>query len=482
MNALLTIEKTETIGSALLNIERNAIGIIFVTENSKLIGSFSDGDARRAFLNGATMEDSVHIYMNLNPISAEVGIDSESLDDLFRNGVAVIPLINEKGFIEQFLTPASNDYLPLSEPNLGEREFQFVYEALSSNWISSTGPFVEKFERSFMEVTRLENALSVCNGTQALFLAIYTLGIRPGDEVIVPDLTFGATANAVIQAGATPVFCDINRVTWCLDPASLKSKITPRTRAIVPVHLYGYPADMNLIMKIAEENDLLVIEDCAEALGSTIDGRHVGSFGDAAIFSFFANKTITTGEGGMVVFKNHENALRGRRIRSHGFDPGDRYSHKEWGSNFRLTSLQAGIGLGQLERFDELVEQKVRIANNYNSAFLNSGVEGFEVPPKGTKILKNTYWLYTVLLPDNVSVSQTIEKLAKEKIESRRVFKPMHEQPAFSSNSISEMDSTSFANSIEISKRGLSLPTSTKLTDSQVARVAKKLIELITDN
>ncbi len=481
MNFSLTIEKSASIRSALLKIEENAVGIIFVTDKSKLIGSFSDGDGRRAFLNGATLEDSVHLYMNSNPISAEVGIDSESLNELFSGGVAVIPLVNEEGLIEQFLTPTSNDYLPLSEPNLGEREFQFVYEALSSNWISSTGPFVEKFERSFMEITQLENALSVCNGTQALFLAMYTLGIRPGDEVIVPDLTFGATANAVIQVGAVPVFCDIDRANWCMDPASLRSAITPRTRAIVPVHLYGYPADMNLIMSIAEENNLLVIEDCAEALGSRIDGRHVGSFGHAAIFSFFANKTITTGEGGMVVFKDPENELRGRRIRSHGFDPGDRYSHKEWGSNFRLTSLQAGIGLGQLERFDELVEQKIRIADNYNLAFMNLGVEGFEVPPKSTERMKNTYWLYTVLLPRDVSLNKTIEELAKAKIESRRVFKPMHEQTAFSSNSSLGMSANGFINSIEISKRGLSLPTSTKLTDTQVARVAKKLIELVAD-
>jgi len=239
---------------------------------------------------------------------------------------------------------------------------------------------------------------------------------------------------------------------------------------------------MELIMKIAEENNLLVIEDCAEALGSTINERHVGSFGDAAIFSFFANKTITTGEGGMVVFKDHENELRGRRIRSHGFDPGDRYSHKEWGSNFRLTSLQAGIGLGQLERFDELVEQKIRIAKNYNATFLNSGVKGFELPPKSNEKFKNTYWLYTVLLPVDVSVSKTIEELAKAKIESRRVFKPMHEQPAFSGISKSGIRAAGFSNSIEISKRGLSLPTSTKLTDSQVTRVAKKLIELLVEN
>jgi perosamine synthetase len=475
----LIIDREDSIRSALSKIDENSAGIVFVTENMKLIGSFSDGDCRRALLNNATLDDSVKLHMNLKPIFAKVGIDSESLNELFKGGVAVIPLINERGLIEKFLTPTSGDYLPLSEPNLGKREFQFVYEALTSNWISSTGPFVEKFERSFTEITKLENTLSVCNGTQALFLSLYTLGIRPGDEVIVPDLTFGATANAVIQAGATPVFCDIDRATWCLDLGKLKSVITSRTRAVIPVHLYGYPVEMKQLMKLAEENNLIVIEDCAEALGSRIDGLHVGSFGHAAIFSFFANKTITTGEGGMVVFRDSEYLHRGQKIRSHGFRPGDRYSHEEWGSNFRLTNLQAAIGMAQLERFHELVDHKIRIANIYNFAFKNSGIKDLEIPPQSTNNLLNSYWLYTVLLPHFTPVNRVIEYLAREKIESRRVFKPMHQQPAFLLNRDSRYFESFFGNSIEISNRGLSLPSSTRLTDAQVERVARKLIEFV---
>jgi perosamine synthetase len=479
MDKQLIIEGSANIQEALGRIEENGVGLVFVTEKNKLIGSFSDSDGRRAFLAGANLQDHVVRYMNSSPVYAEIGTDSEALNGLFRSGISIIPLVNSDGEIKQFLSPTGSEYLPLSEPNLGKREFQLVYEALSSNWISSTGLFVEKFEEMFVEKTGLSNALSVCNGTQALFLALYTLGIKPGDEVIVPNLTFGATANAVIQVGAIPIFCDIDKETWCLDPSSMASKITARTKAVIPVHLYGYPADMNQIMAICKNFDLIVIEDCAEALGSTIAGQHVGSYGDAATFSFFANKTITTGEGGMVVFKDPKNKSKGKRIRSHGFDTGDRYTHKEWGSNFRLTNLQAGIGLGQLERFDELISHKIRIAEIYNSYFTNSSVEGLQLPPFSKLEMKNTYWLYTLLLPKDLLVSNTIEFLAQDKIESRRVFKPMHEQPAFKFENISKIENESFLNSIDVSSRGISLPTSTKLTNDQVSRVALRVLEFI---
>ncbi|MFH1153096.1 MAG: DegT/DnrJ/EryC1/StrS aminotransferase family protein, partial [Pseudomonadota bacterium] len=261
---------------------------------------------------------------------------------------------------------ANSEFIPIYRPSLSGNEKRYVNECLDSTWISSQGKFVERFEKSFSDYTKINNAASVCNGTVALHLALLALGIGKSDEVIVPTLTYIATVNAVAYVGAKPIFADSERGTWQIDPEDVKRKITPRTKAVIVVHLFGYPADMARIMDIAAQNGLHVIEDCAEAFGTQIQGKTVGTFGDIATFSFYGNKTITTGEGGIVATNTlnlHEKVchLKGQGLSRNRF-----YWHDALGYNYRMTNICAAIGLAQLERADEIIEKKIRLALKYD--------------------------------------------------------------------------------------------------------------------
>ena len=245
--------------------------------------------------------------------------------------------------------------IPIAEPLLEEEELNNVMEAVKSGWISSKGKFIPEFEENFARYCGVKHSVATSNGTVALHLALATLGIKEGDEVIVPTLTFIATANAVRYTGAKPVFVDSNPDYWCIDPEKIEGAITPKTRAIIPVHLYGHPCDMEAIMAVAKKHDLYVIEDAAEAHGAEHKGRKVGSFGDIACFSFYGNKIITTGEGGMCLTDDEILAERMRILRDHGMNPGKRYWHDIVGFNYRMTNMQAAIGVAQLEKIDRVI-------------------------------------------------------------------------------------------------------------------------------
>src|ERR1700759_726677 len=261
-----------------------------------------------------------------------------------------------------------DNFIPISRPYIGAREKQLVLEALDSGWVSSIGKYIDDFEAGFARYCGTEYAGAVSNGTTGLHLALAALELQPGDEVIIPDLTFVATANAVAYTGATPVLADIDPDTLCIDAASVKSLISDKTRAIIPVHLYGHPADMDALTEIAHANALAIIEDAAEAHGAEYKGRRVGGLGKCGVFSFYGNKIITTGEGGMLTTNDADFHARAKRLRDHAMSPGRRYFHEKRGFNYRITNLQAALGVAQLERIEDFLARRAEIMGWYNAA------------------------------------------------------------------------------------------------------------------
>jgi perosamine synthetase len=281
-------------------------------------------------------------------------------------------------------------FIPVSEPTITEKEIEYVMQAVKSGWVSSLGEYINKFEDEFAKFVGTKYALTVSNGTVGLHLALVSLGIKEGDEVIVPDLTFIATANAVKYTGAKPVFADIDKETWCISPDDIKKKITSKTKAIIPVHLYGHPVDMDPILKIAKEYNLYVIEDCAESHGAEYKGKKVGSIGHCGVFSFYGNKIITTGEGGMITTNDEKIYEKARYLRDHAMSKEKRYWHTEIGYNYRLTNIQAALGLAQLERIDEIIQKKKEIFNWYQEGL--KGLENIKLNPE-KEWAKNVYWM-----------------------------------------------------------------------------------------
>jgi perosamine synthetase len=360
-------------------------------------------------------------------------------------------------------------FIPVYQPSLDGNEKRYVNECLDSTWISSKGEFLPRFEQSFADYTRATYATAVCNGTVAIHLALVALGIGPGDEVIVPTLTYIASVNAIAYTGATPVFVDSLRDSWQLDPEDVRRKITPRTRAIMAVHLYGHPADMPALMTIAREAGLFVVEDCAEAFGTRIGGQHVGTFGDIATFSFFGNKTITTGEGGMVVTNDATLADRAVHFKGQGLAKHRVYWHDVIGYNYRMTNMCAAIGLAQMERADELLARKLAVAARYDAALAGAGVE----PHRATRPdYQHSYWMYSVLVPSGAR-DGVMADLREAGVETRPLFYPAHTMPMYSQryerHRVAE----------ELGWRGINLPSWPGLLPEQVQHVAESLADSV---
>ncbi|MEM2990603.1 MAG: DegT/DnrJ/EryC1/StrS family aminotransferase, partial [Halobacteria archaeon] len=308
----------------------------------------------------------------------------------------------------------------------------------------------------------------------ALHLALAALGISSGDEVIVPDLTFAATINAVLYVGAKPVIVDVDQNYWCLDPAEIKRAITPHTKVIIPVHLYGHPCEMEAIMEVAERYGLYIIEDAAEAHGAEYKGRKVGSFSHIACFSFYGNKIITTGEGGMCLTNDDELAEKMRILRDHGMNPKKRYWHDIIGFNYRMTNIQAALGVAQLNKIDKLIEKKRKIAKSYADGL--SSVEGITLHPE-MPWAKCVYWLYSILIDYKklgITRDELSEKLENNGIETRKFFYPLHEMPLYQ-----KYAKLSHIISSKISHMGLSLPSGTKLTEEDISYIIRKMKETI---
>lgn len=353
------------------------------------------------------------------------------------------------------MTDTPPRFYPVSMPHLGGREVSYVTDAVQSGWISSLGAYVSRFEADFAAFCGVDHAVTVANGTVALHLALHALGIGTGDEVIVPDLSFIATANAVLMVGARPIFADIDPDSLCLDPARLEALITPRTRAIMPVHLYGHPADMAAINAIAQAHDLHVIEDAAEAHGSAIGVGRVGSFGTCATFSFYANKNLTTGEGGMVVTNDHALARELRELRDHAMSPQRRYWHDRMGFNYRMTNLQAALGCAQMEQVEGFLRIRRALFAGYAERL--SDIPGLRLNREAAHTT-NSYWMICAEVEgaDAIRRDRVCGALRARGVDTRPYFYPMSDMPHFADDPETRAD-TPVAH--RISAGGFNLPT-----------------------
>ncbi|GBD05282.1 GDP-perosamine synthase [bacterium HR20] len=351
--------------------------------------------------------------------------------------------------------------IPVYQPWLCGNEERYVLDCLRSNWISSKGDYIVAFEERFASFIGIRHAISVCNGTVALHVALAALGIGPGDEVIVPTLTYIAPVNAIVYCGATPVFVDSDPQTWQLDPNHVYRRITPRTKAILAVHLYGHPADMGALTTLAREHGLFLIEDCAEAFGAYYDAAHVGTFGDIATFSFYGNKTITTGEGGMVVTNDDMLAERVRRLKGQGLAPYREYWHDIVGYNYRMTNIAAAIGLAQLENAPLFLERKRAIAQHYRSLLKGTSVIMHSEAPN----VRHAYWMVTVLAPTAEDRDRIRAELARHGIETRPTFYPVHTMPMYAQR----YERHRVAESLGL--RGINLPSYPALSADEIEEI-----------
>jgi len=365
--------------------------------------------------------------------------------------------------------------IPIANPEIGEEELINVIKAVRSGWISSKGYFIDEFERMFSRWIGIKHAIAVSNGTVAIHLALLALGIGPGDSVIVPDLTFASPANMVIEVGARPIFVDVNSEYWCIDPKEIEKSINNNTKAIIVVHLYGHPAKMDEIIEIADKYGLYIIEDCAEAHGAEFINKKVGSFGHIATFSFYGNKIITTGEGGMVITDDDELADKIRLYKDHGMRP--RYWHIVVGYNYRMTNVQAAIGLAQLMKINKLIERKRHIAKVYIEEL--SSIPGIKLHPE-MEWARCVYWLYSILIDErkmDVSRDELINKLSKEGIETRPFFYPLHAMPPY--KNYTKYMASKFKISSYLSSHGLSLPSGPRISDDELMYVVDRIKRII---
>jgi len=365
-------------------------------------------------------------------------------------------------------------YIPVAAPALIGNEKKYVLECINSTWISSNGVFIDKFEKSFADFCEVKHAISCSNGTVALHLALLAIGICPGDEVIVPTLTYVATANAVLYCGAKPIFIDCDKETWNLDSNLLENLITSKTKAIVVVHLYGQPVDMDPVIRIAKKFGLFIIEDAAEAHGSEYRGKKIGSLGDISTFSFYGNKIITTGEGGMVVTQNDEFASRVRQMKGQGMDPNKRYWFPIIGYNYRMTNIEAALGLAQLEKITWHLSRRKEIAYQYFSRLKDIKDIKFQ---KEIPYAKNVYWLNSILLSKNLRISRDLmmEELSSLGIETRPFFYPLHTLPIYQDL----IDVKNLSTSEIISAQGINLPSSANLSENEIKYICDSIIKTI---
>jgi len=361
---------------------------------------------------------------------------------------------------------APPERIPLYRPDLSGNERRYVLECLESTWISSLGPFIERFEAAVAQATGAKHAVAVCNGTVALHLALHCLDLRPGDEVIVPTFTYISPVNTIAQTQATPVFADARASDWTLDSDDVERRITGRTKAVVAVHLYGVPCDMEPLRALCSRKGIALVEDCAEALGTTIDGRHVGTFGNVGTFSFFGNKTVTTGEGGMAITDDDAFAAKLRIVKGQGQSLTRRYWHEVLGFNYRMTNVAAAIGLAQMERLPDILARKRAIDVRYRALLADQPLEFQRIAPG----VVSSHWLTSFLLPRGADREAVMRRMADRGVETRPVFLCAHTMPMYDRGERHPVAS-------DIAARGMSVPSYPTLAAAEQERVVAALLE-----
>lgn len=446
-------------------IDHEPAGTAFILDEAdKLCGIVTDGDFRRMLLKGKSMEDQLSKSDLGNYVVAQQGESMEKLLQKTSKKIRIIPIVDTNGYlVDYFVYRHQTRFTPIAEPSLDNTEYRYLMDAFTSTWISSRGKYIDQFEEEFAKYIGCQHGVAVSNGTVAIHLALKALGIGEGDEVIIPDLTFAATINAVLLANATPVLVDIDAGSWTISVDEIKKAITPKTKVIMPVHVYGQACDMESIMEIAKAHNLKVIEDCAEAHGAEFKNQRIGSFGDIATFSFFANKIITTGEGGMCMTNSAELDDKMRQLRDHGMSREKKYWHEEIGFNYRMTNLQAAIGCAQLEKIDDLIERKMEIEREYIKTMDDLHLFQWqkEFPDR-----KKVVWLVSCLSDRKEEIS---EKLRSNNIDVRPFFYCLSEMPIYQQYAFSN------TNAKAISKLGMNLPTVENIDFKHIREILQEL-------
>lgn len=459
--------KNSSLKEVLQYINHEPAGIAFITDdNQKLCGVLTDGDFRRILLAGAALEDTIPSQNLKNFTSAEEGESIEELIKKTNKIVRIIPILNKKGYITDYFRYEHKTHItPVAEPSLKGNEFKYLSDAFLSTWISSKGKYIDKFESEFANYIGTKHGVTTSNGTTALHLALKALKIGRGDEVIVPDLTFAATINCVLHAEATPVIVDVNKDFWTICPDEIEKAITPKTKAIIPVHIYGQPAEMDKIMAIAKKNNLYVVEDCAESHGASFNSQTTGTFGDISCYSFFGNKIITTGEGGMCLTNNPHLDERMRMLRDHGMSKTKRYWHDEVGFNYRITNLQAAIGVAQLEKIEQILLEREAIEKKYMNILAQ--IPFIEWQKTNDARRQKVVWLVAAIINEGKR-DEFIKLLRDNLIDVRPFFYSLGEMDIYKKYLFSNK------NSLEISKKGINLPT---IAQVNVEKIKQLILE-----
>lgn len=463
----LIVEENFSLKYTLKIIQLSSLGVCFVTKKNKLLNIITDGDIRRALLKGYKLSDNIKkIKSKKNFVAVKENHDFLDLQKKISK-YKIIPIINDTGEVIDYANEKRFRQLPQSEPSLRGNELKYVSDAIKSGWISSVGKYVNIFQKKFSLFVKNKYCLTTSSGTTALQLAIATLKLKSQDEIIVPDYTFVSPINSIVHSNCKPVLADIDKKNLCISLNSIKKVVTKKTKAIIVVHLYGNSAEMKTILKFCKKRNIRVIEDCAEAFGTYYFGKHVGNFGDFGTYSFFGNKTISTGEGGMITFKNKDDYLLAKKLRDHGMRADKKYWHDEVGFNFRMTNIQAAIGCAQIEKANNFINRKIFIFKKYYSKLKN--LDDIEMIKNNSKI-KHSHWL-TFIIVKNVSIRDTLLQFLNNKgIEARSGFYSAHQMDIYKNykNKISN-----YNNSRSISASIITLPSSVSLKNEEINYICK---------
>jgi len=477
----ITLRENTTIKQAMECINKTGIRIVLVVDkNKKFLGVATDGDIRRALLVGKNFNTSIKTIMNRNPITAsEKTPAAKLLEKMLDKGIQEIPLIDNKGRVVDLVLLRELKSIPLSSPDITYKEVKVINEVLSTPTLS-IGPKVKEFEKKVAEYVRTKYAIAVNSGTSGLHLCIKSLGIKDGDEVITTPFSFIASANCILYEGAKPVFVDIDENTLCIDPNKIEEKITKKTKAILPVHIFGYACDMDKILRIAKKYKLAVIEDACEALGTEYKRKKVGSFGDCAVFSFYPNKPITTGEGGMIVTNDEKIANLCKSMRNQGREEGDEWLyHKRLGYNYRMSELCAALGVVQMERIEEILKKREKVAQLYNRKLNN--VKGIRIPSIAPYVTKMSWFVYVIRLEGKKFTKEDrdeiIEELEDRGINCRNYFPPIHLEPFYVK--MFDYKKGDFPITEKVSDLTIALPFSNNLTEKEIDYICNSLEKII---
>ena len=470
LNSLLVDQET-SIKNALYKINKSGLGVCFLTKKNKLTNVIKDGDIRRALLTGLKLNNKIKLVKKSKFVFAKQNYKFLEIQSKISK-YKIVPIINSKGEVIDYADDKRFRQIPLYEPVLLGKELEYLTQAIRSGWISSKGKFVNLFEKKFSNFVKNKFCLSTSSGTTALQLAIASLKLKSGDEIIVPDYTFVAPINAIIHAGCKPVLADIDQDSLCISYDSVKKLISKKTKAIIIVHLYGNIGELIKIINLCKKKNILIIEDCAESLGSKLNNKHVGNFGDVGTFSFFGNKTISTGEGGMVIFKNQKNFNLAKKLRDHGMNENKKYWHDEIGFNFRFTNLQAAVGCAQIERANFFIKKKIEIQKRYKSKLKHLIYIDF---PKVKKNIINSHWLCYFKINSNFVLKEKarnslVQYLNDNGIEARNGFYSSHYMKIYKNFKSKKIN---YYNSKNTSSTIVTLPSSASLKDKEIEYICK---------